>query len=88
MGEVAAKIRVMPESAEMDLEKLKADLKSAIPSVARLHAIVEQPIAFGLKALMVMVILDDKKGGMEETEAALAKVPGVESVEVEEVGLL
>lgn len=88
MGEVAAKIRVMPESAELDLEKLKADLKGVIPPIARLHGIVEQPIAFGLKALIVVVILDDKKGGMEETESALAKVPGVESVEVEEVGLL
>jgi len=88
MGEVAAKIRVMPESAEQDLNKLKEDLKSAIPPIAKLHGIVEQPIAFGLKALIVIVILDDKKGGMEETESALAKVPGVESVEVEEVGLL
>ncbi len=45
-------------------------------------------IAFGLKALKVAVIMGDKSGGTEEIEANLAKIPGVESVEVEEVGLL
>jgi elongation factor 1-beta len=88
MGDVAIRIRVMPESTDIDLGKLKEDIKSAIPAKARLHAIEEKPIAFGLKALIVVVIQNDKLGGTEDTEEAIAKISGVESVEVEEVGLL
>ncbi|MDD4652503.1 MAG: hypothetical protein PHQ34_10625 [Methanothrix sp.] len=47
------------------------------------------PIAFGLKALIVVTIMNDKGGrSPDEIEDAVRKVPGVESVEVEEVGLL
>jgi elongation factor 1-beta len=89
MGEAAVKMRVMPESTDVDLAKLKESIKAAVPSFARLHAIEEKPIAFGLKALIVVTIMDDKGGhSPDEIEIAVSKVAGVESVEVEEVGLL
>lgn len=89
MGDVAIRMKVMPESTEVDLVKLREAIKAAVPKYARLHAIEEKPIAFGLKALIVVTIMDDKGGhNPEETELSLAKIPGVESVEVEEVGLL
>ncbi len=89
MGEAAVRMRVMPESTDVDLVKLKETIKAAVPSFARLHAIEEKPIAFGLKALIVVTIMDDKGGhSPEEIETAISKVPEVESVEVEEVGLL
>ncbi len=89
MGDAAVRMRVMPESTDVDLGKLKEAIKAVIPSFARLHAIEEKPIAFGLKALIVVTIMDDKGGhSPEEIETAVSKVPEVESVEVEEVGLL
>jgi elongation factor 1-beta len=89
MGDVAMRMKVMPEGIEVDLAKLKEAIAAAVPSYARLHAIEEKPIAFGLRALIVVTIMDDKGGhNPEETEIIFGKVPGVESVEVEEVGLL
>ena len=88
MGEVAVRMRIMPESTEIDLAKLSEKIKVAIPGYSRLHAIEEMPIAFGLKALIVVVIMGDKAGGTEELEANIRKIAGVESAEVEEVGLL
>ncbi len=88
MGEVAAVIKIMPEGADVDMSKIMDNVKGAIPSYARLHGMQVMDIAFGLKALKIAVILGDKTGGTEEIEANLAKIPGVESVEVEEVGLL
>jgi elongation factor 1-beta len=87
MGEVAVRTRVMPESTDVDLNTVKEGIKAAVPSYARLHAMEEMPIAFGLKALIVVTIQGDKVG-TDDTEKAFAAVPGVESVEVEEVGLL
>jgi elongation factor 1-beta len=88
MGDVAVRMRVMPESTDVDLDRLGEEIKKAVPSYARLHAIEKKPIAFGLKALIVVTIQSDKMGGTDETEKAIAEIPGVESVEVEEVGLL
>ncbi|HNT72868.1 MAG: elongation factor 1-beta [Methanothrix sp.] len=88
MGEVAAKLKLMPEGADVDMEKLKAGVKAVLPEGARLHSSAEVPIAFGLKALMVAVILAEGVTGTEGLEAAIAGVEGVQSVEVEEVGLL
>ncbi len=86
MGEVAAKIKVMPSGIDVDLNKLKDNLKKAIPEGARLHGFSEEPIAFGLKALMVVVKVGDIEGGTEKVEEAFSKVQGVESVSVVELG--
>lgn len=85
MGDVAAKIKVMPESVDTDLVQLKEKLKAVIPAGAELHGdIVEEPIAFGLKALIVTLIVNDQEGGTEAVEEAFAKIPGAENVQVVE----
>lgn len=86
MGEVAAKIKIMPSGTDVDLNKLKEALAKAIPKGARLHGFSEEPVAFGLKALMVVVKVGDIEGGTEKVEEAFSKVKGVESVAVEELG--
>jgi elongation factor 1-beta len=89
MGEAAVRMKVMPVSMDVDLKKLAEEIKKVVPSFARLHAIEEMPIAFGLKALIVVTIMDDKGGrSPDEIEEAVRKLPDVESAEVEEVGLL
>jgi len=89
MGEAAVRMKVMPKSTDVDLKKLAEEIKKVVPSFARLHAIEEMPIAFGLKALIVVTIMDDKGGrSPDEIEEAVRKLPDVESAEVEEVGLL
>lgn len=83
MGDVAAKIKIMPESVETDLVELKDKIKAVIPAGADLHGdIVEEPIAFGLKALIITLIVNDEEGGTEPAEEAFAKVSGVENVQV------
>ncbi|MCZ7399421.1 MAG: elongation factor 1-beta [Candidatus Methanoperedens sp.] len=86
MGEVAAKIRIMPSGMDVDLNKLKEALAKVIPNGVRLHGFLEVPVAFGLKALMVVVKVGDIEGGTEKVEEAFSKVSGVESVSVEELG--
>jgi len=88
MGDVAALVKVMPETIETDLMRLKELLEAALPGSTRLHGYREDPIAFGLKALMLTVILADVGGGTETIETAFAGVEGVESVQVVEVGLI
>ncbi len=86
MGEVAAKIKVMPSGMEVDLKKLQEQLKKVIPQGARLHGFSEEPVAFGLKALIVVIKVGDIEGGTEKVEEAFSKIKGVESVSVVELG--
>ncbi|MDD2440407.1 MAG: elongation factor 1-beta [Methanosarcinaceae archaeon] len=89
MGEVAAKIKVMPADVETDLEALKKKLAAAVPEGSELYGeIQEEPIAFGLKALIVTVIVGDQEGGTEAVEEAFAKVEGAESIQILELGRL
>ncbi len=88
MGEVGLQYRVLPEGLEVDLKKMRDDIGRALPHGAVLKASEERPVAFGLKALHVLIVLDDKKGGAEQVEAAISGVAGVQSVEIVEMGLL
>ncbi len=88
MGEVGLQYRILPEGLEVDLGKLLEDIKKALPEGAKVKASEQKPVAFGLKALHVLIVMDDKKGGSEVVEEALSKVPGVQGVEMLEIGLL
>ncbi len=85
MGEVVATIKLMPDSPDVDIAKIKVDIEKSIPKEAELHKIEEEPIAFGLIALNVMVVVGDVEGGTEKVEEALSKIVNVGSVEVVDV---
>jgi elongation factor 1-beta len=89
MGTVIANIRVMPDDPSVDLAQLRQHITAAIPQGVTLKTIQEKPIAFGLKALNVIIMMPDgRQGGTEEIEVALSKLPRVQSVETTDVGLL
>ena len=78
----------MPEGPEVDLENLKNNITKVIPANAKLNKIEVKPVAFGLKALEVQIILNDREGGTELIEKALNELEHVQSVETVHVGLL
>ena len=88
MGEVMMIFKLMPTGVEVDLEKMKENVKKALPAEVDLNKIDEKPIAFGLVALEVSVILDDKSGGGDEVERVLSEVEDVNSVDLVDMGLL
>jgi len=88
LGEVGLQYRILPEGLEVDLDRLLVDIKKVLPEGANVRASEQRPVAFGLRALHILIVMDDKKGGSEIVEEALGKVPGVQSVEMVEIGLL
>ena len=83
MGSVALIVRVMPESPEVDMEALKAAIRARV----KVNEIREEPIGFGLKALKLAVIGQDRAGESDNIEETLRTIPGVERAEVIEVTL-
>ncbi|GAB3683182.1 elongation factor 1-beta [Salinarchaeum chitinilyticum] len=88
MGKVAAQIKVMPQSPDVDLDDLEERLADALPEGAEINGFGRDDVAFGLVALLPTVIVADGAGGTEPVEEAFASVDGVESVEVQETGRL
>jgi elongation factor 1-beta len=84
MGNVAVIIRIMPESPEINLDALKAELKKKLPSI---QDIKEKPIGFGLKALKLAAVVNDAGGETDAIESSLSGIKGVERAEIVEVTL-
>ena len=64
MANVVATVKMMPESPDVDLNKVEADAKKKIIDFAGEGdmKIEQEPIAFGLKALKIIFIMDESKG--------------------------
>jgi elongation factor 1-beta len=87
MGTVLAVFKIMPDDME-HFDELKESVKKAIPEGAKLEEIKEEPIAFGLKALIVGVTMEDTGGIVDKVEEALRSLPHVESVNLERSTLI
>ena len=86
MGKVAIRIRVMPDEAFVDMEKLKQKVVNIIPDYAKLTDSRIVPIAFGLKAIILQIIMPDQSP--DELIENIRKVENVENVEVEDLSLI
>lgn len=88
MGQVAVLFRLMPKGVETDVAGIEQQVRGSVPAGVKVRGTQVRDIAFGLRSLLVSVVMDDAGGILESTENALARLPGVESVEVMEEGLL
>ncbi|MEM0366680.1 MAG: elongation factor 1-beta [Acidilobaceae archaeon] len=84
MARVAVALRVFPTGVDIDTSGLIERIKSKLPSEYILVGSSEVPIAFGYKALRLVVTMpEEKEGGTEELENIIRSVDGVDEVEVE-----
>lgn len=84
MGMVSLIIKLMPESPDVDLEAIKNSAKSSMEAEgAKSVSIEERPIAFGLKAIILKLALDESKG-TDIVESKLSSIAGVSSVTIED----
>jgi len=82
MAITGLKIKVMPESLETDLDGLKEKISDSLKKAGAINisSIEEEPIAFGLKALIITIAWPESL----ETEIAekAAQVEGISSVQI------
>jgi len=86
MGSVAVTFRILPDDAEADLEPIKARVRKTLGGALR--DMKEEPVAFGLKAIVAIAVVGDAQGGSDQLEQSLAALPGVGSVETVDVTLV
>ena len=87
MANVIVTLKIMPESPEQDLSKITEDALKHIKEFAgdRDTKVEQEPIAFGLNALKILFVMDEKLGTTESLEEDIKSVSGVQSVEVTDV---
>ena len=87
MAQVVVTLRIMPQTPDIDLSKLESEAKREIVRFCSSHEFKAQiePIAFGLKALNILFVMDESKGSTEALEQKISHIDGVESVEVTDV---
>lgn len=83
MADVIALFRVMPDSAEVDMEALKTEVEKKITYGEFKMEIV--PVAFGLNAIDITIKLPGDKG-IDPIVDGIGEVQHVASVELQQVG--
>ena len=87
MANVVVTLKIMPQNTEVDLERLESKAKQEIVRFCNSREFKTgiEPIAFGLKALNIIFVMDESKGSTELLEQKISQIDGVESVEVTDV---
>ena len=87
MARVVVTLKIMPESPESDLDSIENEAKSKILEFSENSEMrsVQEPIAFGIKALKITFVMEESKGSTESLEENIKTIEGVNSVDTIDV---
>jgi len=87
MANAICTVKIMPASPEVDLAKLEVTAKEKIVAFAGEGETKTEinPIAFGLKELKIIFIVDENKGSPDPIAEDIAKLEEVSSAEISDV---
>lgn len=86
MAKVLASIKIFPSDANINLDALKTKIQASLPAGATVQRFEEEPIAFGLVALIAHVLLpEDVEGKMDQVEEGIRSVELVSEIQVQRV---
>ncbi|MFH0868448.1 MAG: elongation factor 1-beta [Candidatus Woesearchaeota archaeon] len=87
MAQVVITLKIMPESPEVDLNKIEQEAKAKIIDFSQNKEMKteQEPIAFGLKAIKIIFVMEESKGSTDALEEQIKTISGVNSVEVVDV---
>ncbi len=86
MAQVIVKLKVLPKLVDTDFSKLIKDCTNKIEAFGgHVHKTEKEPIAFGMCALVIIFIMDEKIGATDKLEEQISELKEVSSVTVEDV---
>jgi len=82
MGSVIVTYKVFPEDIVQNFDPLKKSIEECLPTASSVTGYGEEPVAFGLVALLVQVKFpEDMTGLVDEFEKKLETIKGVSQVQ-------
>ncbi len=86
MGHVIVTYKIFPEDIVKDFTPLKAEIQAKLPQYAEITGYGEDPVAFGLVALLVqMKFPEDQQGVVDQLEEKLGEIKGISQVQTLQV---
>jgi translation elongation factor aEF-1 beta len=83
MTQVLVTIKIFPQDAPADMNALKEKIRKTLEGKASIYKYEEEPVAFGLVALVAHVLVPEEvQGRMDEVEELLKKTDGISEVQV------
>ena len=89
MAKAIITFKLMPESVEIDLEPIKEkalEIAREAGAIGQMQSRIE-PIAFGLKAVMVLAMLEVVGADFDGIAAKMGELEGVQSAEIANMDL-
>jgi translation elongation factor aEF-1 beta len=82
MAKVLISYKILPSEVTVDLNLLKTKIRKRLPEFAEVHKFIEEPIAYGLVALIAHITIPEQKpGGLDELEKSLQNIDEISQVE-------
>ncbi|OLD14614.1 hypothetical protein AUF78_17655 [archaeon 13_1_20CM_2_51_12] len=83
MAKVMVSLKIFPSDIVADMNGLKDTIKKSLEGTATIYKFDEEPVAFGLVALVAHILMPEETSGvMDEVERRLKSISGVSEVEV------
>ncbi len=82
MSNMLVSMKIFPNDITVDLNQLKQDIERNLPKDSSVRKFAEEPIAFGLNALIAHIVIpEDKPDSLEKIENTIKQINGVSNVE-------
>ena len=82
MGSVVITYKIFPTDITVSFDDLKKKIEASLPEFATIYGYGEEPVAFGLNALLCAIkIPEDKTGVLEELEKRLEQISEISQVQ-------
>ncbi len=82
MARVLISLKIFPADINVNLEALKDEIKGSLPDYASVYKFEEEPIAFGLVALISHILLpENQAGGIDEIEKGIRNIGDVSDIQ-------
>lgn len=89
MAKAIITFKLMPESPDVDLGAIKKEAQEIAQKAGAVGQmqVKEEPIAFGLKAVLVLAMYDVEGSDFDAIAEKMGKIEGVQSAEVAKMDL-
>jgi elongation factor 1-beta len=89
MGKAVVTFKLMPESPDTDLEPIKGEAMIMAKEAGAIGEmqVKEEPIAFGLKAVLVLAMYEVEGSDFDATAAKMREIEHVQSAEIAKMDL-
>jgi translation elongation factor aEF-1 beta len=82
MGSVLVKLKILPDDVSVPLEDLAERIGRNLPQGSTIIRRSQEPIAFGLSALILYVKVAEEEGILDRLESAIREVEHVSQVDI------